>query len=508
MPARPDKQLAAITCCALGVLARIALRFSQTPPSADNIFLGTTESSNTALLECVYLWQVGASPYASHVCRVPPLLLPLAQLPQPLQLALLLCVDMLVAATLACLAAAAAAAAAVDSAVGRAERARSGASSAARGAPAPSSLCCAAVYLCAPPTVLGCAALSTGGFAHAALLGSLALAWGGQPVCGGAALGLATHLSPDAAWLLPAAAALALEPLDDRGGTEGGGAAARDGGGTGIAAGDSDRGRRTRRTRAAACTLLSFCATLGGLTSLSCAWLCRPAVVPSGAACTASPDLAGGANAADAATAVPCRRCVDFVSAVYGGWAAADDIGPNAGFWWYLCVEVFAPLRPQFVAAMHLLPRLWLLPLAAWIATPRAAHAPRLQCAAAAAAAVLATKPHATLVDAATACAVVTSQLEPALLRRAHKALPAAATASLAAATLPPLATAWLSSHALNSNFLFAANVVLGAALLLLSHDVTASALSVDAEALEAADERSAAAVLLQRSWRAAARGT
>ena len=35
-----------------------------------------------------------------------------------------------------------------------------------------------------------------------------------------------------------------------------------------------------------------------------------------------------------------------------------------------------------------------------------------------------------------------------------------------AAATLPPLATAWLSSHALNSNFLFAANVVLGAALL------------------------------------------
>ena len=49
---------------------------------------------------------------------------------------------------------------------------------------------------------------------------------------------------------------------------------------------------------------------------------------------------------------------------VYAAWLSAADTQPNCGAWWYLLAEAFPPQRGTLVAAMHLLPRVGLLPLA------------------------------------------------------------------------------------------------------------------------------------------------
>ncbi|KAL1527541.1 hypothetical protein AB1Y20_008930 [Prymnesium parvum] len=179
-------------------------------------------------------------------------------------------------------------------------------------------------------------------------------------------------------------------------------------------------------------------------------------------------------------------------------WAAADALHVNVGLWWYLLCELFSPLRPQFVAAFHLLPRLWLVPLAIRMASPTAPQRLQLAAAAVSVAGVVATKPYAVLPDVAFSASLLASQVDYALLRRARPAVLMLAFAGFLFFNLAghALLHAWSSSRSLNANFYYGATMVLGASQLAVVYEITAAILIVQSD-----EDRSRAAAVLQRAW-------
>ena len=162
------------------------------------------------------------------------------------------------------------------------------------------------VYLLSPWNVAACAALSSAGVSHLLTAVALLAAHTGATAAAATAAALAAYTAPDAAWLLPAIALLCASRRR-----------ARCGGGLDVA-------------HVALARFGCWCAA--GLVSLL---------------------LASRVYAGD----------WGFLR-VYAAWLSAADTQPNCGAWWYLLAEAFPPQRGALVAAMHLLPRVGLLPLA------------------------------------------------------------------------------------------------------------------------------------------------
>ena len=98
----------------------------------------------------------------------------------------------------------------------------------------------------------------------------------------------------------------------------------------------------------------------------------------------------------------PARGLAD---AVHGAWARGDGQRPGVGLWWCLLAQVFPASRAHFVFALHVLPRLCLLPLAAPPPLP-------LLCAALSFGVVTAFKPHLAMPDVVLALALLGTQLD------------------------------------------------------------------------------------------------
>ena len=181
----------------------------------------------------------------------------------------------------------------------------------------------------------------------------------------------------------------------------------------------------------------------------------------------------------------------DFVG-VYAAWARADDGQPNTGLWWYVLAEAFPPQRPHFVAALHVVPQLCVLPLAL-----RLRGSSPLVAACVAAALGCAFRPYPCAPDAVFGLALLGSQLTPGLRRHTQGVPPALVACVAALGCLAPLRAGWLERRALNANFVYAATVGLGAGQAWLLYDVAAAALSRDVHAIT-----HGASARVQRAWR------
>ena len=284
------------------------------------------------------------------------------------------------------------------------------------------------VYLLSPWNVAACVTHSSAGVSHLLTAVALLTAHTGATVAAATASALATYTAPDAAWLLPAIALLCASRQW-----------APRGGGPSVA------------------RFVGWCAA-----SLASLLLASRAGLGSW----------------------------DFLR-VYSAWLFAADSQPNCGAWWYLLAEIFPAQRGTLVAAMHLLPRVGLLPLAL-----RLRRRPLL--ATCLSAALLPTfqpypsAPCLTLSLALLACCCT------AALRRHTVHAPLAAVLVLGLlGCLPSLRIGWLERRTLNANFAYAATLLLAAAHACLGLDVAAAALGQDA--FTTAHEAAARA---QRAWR------
>ena len=291
----------------------------------------------------------------------------------------------------------------------------------------------AVAFVCAPWTAAACAALGTSALQHAPLLGALLLAHRGRLAGASAALAAAALVLPDAVWLVPATASLWR----------------------------SSAARRRSGARAEP--------SLGAFAAAFALWLAL---------------FAGLARWAAGSWA--------FADAVHGAWARGDGQRPGVGLWWYLLAQVFPASRAHFVFALHVLPRLCLLPLAA-----RLRRWPLL-CAALSFGVVTAFKPHLAMPDVVLALALLGTQLDASLLGHARPSLLAAGAAMLVGAlACRPLLRGWLGARALNANFAFAASLLLGVAQSEALLALTAAALRRDWAVVSARG-----ATRIQRAWR------
>ena len=183
----------------------------------------------------------------------------------------------------------------------------------------------------------------------------------------------------------------------------------------------------------------------------------------------------------------------ELVSGTLRAWLHGPplDGAPNIGLWWYFMAEVFLPLRPSFVAALHLLPRACVLCLAvrAW--------RPPLACTAFCLAVVTATKAVPTVPEIVASLAFVVSQIEPHVVLYTRYLPQSGLAFALSLLIGRPLLSLWLDHRELNANFFFASTLVTVASQLLFVYDVAAAV--IHAEAHDAADR---AARALQRVWR------
>ena len=165
----------------------------------DDPLLGGPLSSASALAEGSHLWHRGLSPYATSICKLPPLaILTLGSTPRATRFTLLLAIDLAAAALLSAVAV-----------IGRGFR------------PAYLSRSLAGLaYLCAPWAALATAALDFSKLPHCAVLAAFVCASTRRSTLAAASLALATYLSPDSIWLLPPTIAL-LRP-SSRGAAGGG----------------------------------------------------------------------------------------------------------------------------------------------------------------------------------------------------------------------------------------------------------------------------------------------
>ena len=290
-----------------------------------------------------------------------------------------------------------------------------------------------AVYLLSPWNVAACITRSSAGVSHLLTAVGLLMAHAGATAGAATAVALAAYTAPDAAWLLPATALLCASRARVRGGVLGG------------------------RGVAHVARFVGWCA-----------------------ACLAGLLLASRAGLGS----------WSFLR-VYAAWLTAEDNQPNCGAWWYLLVQVFPPQRPVMVAAIHLLPRLF-LPLLALKLRRR----PLL------AACLSAAYGHSCQAYPTAGClcfslALAAACCDAELRRRTAHAPPAAVLLLATLSCLPSLRIGWLERRMLNANFPYAATLLLNAAHAGLLLDVTAAALGRDA--LAAAH---AAAARVQRAWR------
>lgn len=163
--------------CAMRLLAR---RYAHLPSLETSLLLNAPHHSRQARLEAKVLPSLH---HAHHHARdtdvataVPPLLLLLERLDDATLFALLVMADLAVAFCLRRL--------------------------------APSSLAPSLCYILAPWTCATAAALCTISLPLSAVLGAICLADGGREIASALCLGVATFVSPDAVWLLPATCAL------------------------------------------------------------------------------------------------------------------------------------------------------------------------------------------------------------------------------------------------------------------------------------------------------------
>ena len=285
------------------------------------------------------------------------------------------------------------------------------------------------VYLLSPWNVAACAARSSAGVSHLLTVVALQAAHTGATAAAATAAALAAYTAPDAAWLLPAIALLCASRQR-----------ARYGGGLDVA------------------RFGCWCAA--GLVSLLL--VSRVGLGSWG-----------------------------FLR-VYAAWLSAADTHPNCGAWWYLLAEAFPPQRGTLVAAMHLLPRVGLLPLAL-----RLRRRPLL--AACLCAGLLHSfQPYPSAPCLCFSLALLGVCCCSAALRRHTAHAPLAAVLVLGVlGCLPSLRIGWLERRALNANFPYAATLLLAAAHACLGLDVAAAALGLDARATA-----HVAAVRAQRAWR------
>ena len=290
------------------------------------------------------------------------------------------------------------------------------------------------VYLLSPWNVAACATRSSAGVSHLLTAVALLAAHTGATAAAATAAALAAYTAPDAAWLLPAIALLCASRRR-----------ARCGGGLDVA-------------HVALARFGCWCAA--GLASLLLA------------------SRVGGGD-------------WGFLR-VYAAWLSAADTHPNCGAWWYLLVEAFPPQRGTLVAAMHLLPRVGLLPLAL-----RLRRRPLL--AACLCAGLLHSfQPYPSAPCLCFSLALLGVCCCSAALRRHTAHAPLAAVLVLGVlGCLPSLRIGWLERRALNANFPYAATLLLAAAHACLGLDVAAAALGLDARATA-----HVAAVRAQRAWR------
>jgi hypothetical protein len=287
------------------------------------------------------------------------------------------------------------------------------------------------VYLLSPWNVAACATRSSAGVSHLLTAVALLTAHSGATAAAATASALAAYTAPDAGWLLPAIALLCASRQR-----------ARCGGGLDVAH---------------AARFACWCAT-------SLASLLLASRVGLGS--------------------------WDFLRA-YAAWLSAADTQPNCGAWWYLLVEAFPPQRGTLVAAMHLLPRVGLLPLAL-----RLRRRPLL--AACLTAALLHTfQPYPSAPCLCFSLALLGCCCTAALRRHTVHAPLAAVLVLGVLGCLPSLRIGWLERRALNANFFYAATLLLAAAHACLGLDVAAAALCLDARATA-----HVAAVRAQRAWR------
>lgn len=293
-----------------------------------------------------------------------------------------------------------------------------------------------AAYLLSPWNLAACVARSSVGVTHVLITMALLTAHAGAAAPAGAALAAAAYAAPDTAWLLPATALLCA----------------------------SRRGARCARGARARLRAL---AAVGGWWA---AWLV--------ALLLASRASLGSWG---------------WLAGVYKAWLVCADARPNVGAWWYLLAEAFPAQRAALVAALHLLPRLCLLPLALRLRT-----APLLA-GCLSAALVLAFAPYPSAPDACFGLALLAAPLsaDPSLRAHAVGAPPALALALAALGCLPGLRANWLDRRTLNANFLYAATLLLAACQAWLVFDVASAALARDARAAAAR-----AAARVQRAWR------
>ena len=303
------------------------------------------------------------------------------------------------------------------------------------------------VYLLSPWNVAACAALSSAGVSHLLTAVALLAAHTGATAAAATAAALAAYTAPDAAWLLPAIALLCASRQR-----------ARCGGGLDLY--NKPTTTAVNRGLDVAHVARFGCWCAAGLASLLLA--SRVGLGSWG-----------------------------FLR-VYAAWLSAADTHPNCGAWWYLLVEAFPPQRGTLVAAMHLLPRVGLLPLAL-----RLRRRPLL--AACLCAGLLHSfQPYPSAPCLCFSLALLGCCCCSAALRRHTAHAPLAAVLVLGVlGCLPSLRIGWLERRALNANFPYAATLLLAAAHACLGLDVAAAALGLDARATA-----HVAAVRAQRAWR------
>jgi hypothetical protein len=240
---------------------------------------------------------------------------------------------------------------------------------------------------------------------------------------------------------------------------------------------------------------------LGTLVAPDLAWMCFPAAgLVAASSQTNSGALAAvqrflSATALVASLAMSCLAIPplgglrNLVRGTFGAWLGGGPVHgiPNVGLWWYLMAEVYVPLRPPFVAALHLLPRLCIPALALRMHRSLMAAPPpqrrrlsrslslRVRCSAIALATVVFTRQAPSPPEIVLALALLGSQLDDRTIG-ATRHLPHAAVAiGIGAFTAHPLLGAWVESRELNANFFYAASLLLSGGALLAVYDVAAA---------------------------------
>jgi len=279
--------------------------------------------------------------------------------------------------------------------------------------------CACIVLLLSPWNVVACAAMSTAALPALLMLLAVCMAWKHHQIGSAASLATATIISPDYAWLLPVLARLASD----------------------AHAGDAHPALRV--------------VAAYGL------WVCVLGLALSALSDDALPWLVAGVQ-----------------TWLEGG---AADRPPNVGMWWYLMVllDSLPEVRATSVAAMHILPRLSILALAAMMPRGNARGiAPPFLPMALSFAVLVATKIHPVMPEVVLAVAFAGAQLDGCLLARCRM-LPAAVIGVFVGALISrPLLSEWIDHRQLNANFFYASAMLFSSAQLLLVYDITAAALS------------------------------